>query len=56
MDHFFNTYFRTYGSELLSNLEKDNRGDVMEKIFPKVTKCNFYKYGPSGTPEKKDGK
>ena len=27
----------------------------MVKIFPKVTKCTFHKYGPSGTVEKRDG-
>jgi hypothetical protein len=27
----------------------------MAKVFPKVTKCTFFKYGPSGTVEKKDG-
>ena len=27
----------------------------MIKIFPKVTKCTFHKYGPSGTVEKRDG-
>ena len=27
----------------------------MAKIFPKVTKCTFHKYGPSGTVEKRDG-
>jgi hypothetical protein len=27
----------------------------MAKVFPKVTKCTFHKYGPSGTVEKKDG-
>ena len=26
----------------------------MAKIFPKVTKCTFHKYGPSGEVEKKD--
>ena len=56
MDHFFNRYFLTYGSDLLSNLENGNRRDVMEKIFPKVTKCTFNKYGVSGTLENKDGK
>ena len=28
----------------------------MEKIFPKVTKCTFNKYGVSGTLENNDGK
>lgn len=27
----------------------------MSKVFPKVTKCTFHKYGPSGTVQKFDG-
>ena len=27
----------------------------MAKVFPKVTKCTFHKYGPSGTIEIRDG-
>ena len=27
----------------------------MAKVFPKLTKCTFHKYGPSGTIEIKDG-
>lgn len=26
----------------------------MDVIFPKITKCTFYKYGPSGTIESRD--
>ena len=29
--------------------------DPMAKVFPKVTKCSFHKYGPSGTIEIRDG-
>ncbi|XP_053691470.1 innexin inx7 [Sabethes cyaneus] len=28
--------------------------DVLDTIFPKVTKCHFHKYGPSGTIQKHD--
>lgn len=28
--------------------------DVLDTIFPKVTKCNFYKYGQSGSIQKHD--
>ena len=38
-----------------TGLEHEERPDPMVKIFPKVTKCTFHKYGPSGTVEKKDG-
>ena len=29
--------------------------DPISRIFPKVTKCTFHKYGPSGTVMKHDG-
>lgn len=28
--------------------------DVLDVVFPKVTKCNFYKYGASGSIQKHD--
>ncbi|XP_055644664.1 innexin inx7 isoform X2 [Toxorhynchites rutilus septentrionalis] len=28
--------------------------DVLDTVFPKVTKCHFHKYGPSGTIQKHD--
>ena len=57
MDQFFNGHFRTYGSELLtvSNMEADKRVDPMAKIFPKLSKCTFHRYGPSGTIVNHDG-
>ena len=36
-------------------MEPEDRPDPMAKVFPKVTKCTFHNYGPSGTVEKKDG-
>jgi len=27
----------------------------MNRVFPKVTKCTFHAYGPSGTVERHDG-
>ena len=58
MDHFFNGHFRTYGSDLLriSNMEMDKRVDPMAKIFPKLSKCTFHRYGPSGTIVNHDGR
>lgn len=29
--------------------------DSLDIIFPKVTKCHFHKYGPSGSIQKHDG-
>ena len=28
--------------------------DPMSKVFPRVTKCTFQKYGPSGTVQNHD--
>jgi hypothetical protein len=36
-------------------MDSQDRSDPMSKVFPKVTKCTFNKYGPSGTIEIKDG-
>merc|ERR1712210_194978 len=52
--------FTTYGSDVLAlvqmtELEQDQRTDPMARVFPKVTKCTFHKYGPSGTVQKIDG-
>lgn len=30
------------------------RMDVLDEVFPKVTKCNFFKYGQSGSIQKHD--
>lgn len=57
IDYFLDYEFATYGREVLSMSEMDpeDRVDPMAKVFPKMTKCTFHKYGPSGTVEKKDG-
>jgi len=56
-DFFLGYTFSTYGSDVLqyTGEEAEDRPDPMKVIFPKVTKCTFHKYGPSGTVEKKDG-
>jgi hypothetical protein len=56
-DYFLGYEFRNYGFEVLaySEMEPEDRPDPMAKVFPKVTKCTFHNYGPSGTVEKKDG-
>lgn len=54
---FLKYEFTTYGFlEVLkmTELEPEYRPDPMAKIFPKVTKCTFRKYGPSGTIQKHD--
>lgn len=57
IDYFLDYEFRTYGLDVLSfsEMEAEDRVDPMHKVFPKVTKCEFHKYGPSGTVEIKDG-
>merc|ERR1719447_1043740 len=46
----------TYGTEVIDfmNMDDANRTDPMMKVFPRVTKCTFHHYGPSGTVNKKD--
>lgn len=57
VDFFLGGEFSTYGIKVLkfSDLNPDIRTDPMAKIFPKVTKCTFNKYGPSGTVQNFDG-
>jgi len=57
MNSFLGGQFTTYGWDVLSisNLEMENRVDPMAKVFPKVSKCTFHKYGPSGTIQNHDG-
>jgi len=57
VDFFLDGEFSTYGSDVLkfTELEPDERIDPMARVFPKVTKCTFHKYGPSGSVQKFDG-
>jgi len=57
MDVFLGGQFTRYGTEVLAISDKplEERTDPLNKVFPKVTKCTFHKYGPSGTVENKDG-
>jgi len=50
-DMFLGYEFSTYGVSAASFLEEspENRIDPMSKVFPRVTKCTFQKYGPSGS-------
>ena len=36
-------------------MNPEDRPDPMNVVFPKVTKCTFFKYGTSGTIESRDG-
>lgn len=57
MNFFLGGQFFTYGTDVLriSEMPIEERVDPMAKVFPKVTKCTFNNYGPSGTVETKDG-
>ena len=56
INRFLGGVFLSYGHEVLkwSLSETENRTDPMIDVFPRVTKCTFHKYGPSGTIEKHD--
>jgi len=57
VDFFLGGEFSTYGSDVIamSELPSKERIDPMARVFPKVTKCTFHKYGPSGTIQNLDG-
>jgi len=57
MDLFLDGEFSRYGYDVLSmtELKPEERTDTMSRVFPKVTKCTFHKYGPTGTIQKLDG-
>jgi len=50
-DCFLGWEFSNYGVQAVSLLELDpeQRSDPMSKVFPRLTKCTFQKYGHSGT-------
>ncbi|XP_035222708.1 innexin inx2-like [Stegodyphus dumicola] len=56
MDTFLGGEFTTYGTEVLAFTEWDYslRYDPMVKVFPRMTKCTFHRYGSSGDVQKHD--
>ncbi|PSN49606.1 Innexin inx1 [Blattella germanica] len=56
MNHFFDGEFFSYGLRVMqfSEQSQEERVDPMVYVFPRVTKCTFYKYGPSGSIQKHD--
>ena len=51
VDWFLDGEFRTYGWRVFKFLEgtdPEDRLDPMAAVFPKMTKCTFHKFGPSG--------
>ncbi|GLV41268.1 shaking B [Carabus blaptoides fortunei] len=56
MNRFFDGAFLTFGIEVIQFLDSDeeDREDPMIRIFPRMTKCTFFKYGASGEVERHD--
>ncbi|KAG5680668.1 hypothetical protein PVAND_010162 [Polypedilum vanderplanki] len=56
MNKFFDGEFMTFGLDVIKHMEADqeDRMDPMIYIFPRMTKCTFYKYGVSGEVERHD--
>nr|CAI5829507.1 unnamed protein product [Callosobruchus analis] len=45
---FLSGNFKQLGSEIWTE-GLDSNVDVLDEVFPKITKCTFHKYGPSGS-------
>lgn len=56
VDAFLGGTFSTYGWEVLkySEMDQDDRADPMIRIFPRMTKCTFHRYGSSGDVQRHD--
>lgn len=50
MNRFFDGDFLKFGIQVIEFMQEDqeDRIDPMIYIFPRMTKCTFYKYGVSG--------
>eukprot|EP00091_Calanus_sinicus_P004317 TRINITY_DN14578_c0_g1_i1.p1 TRINITY_DN14578_c0_g1~~TRINITY_DN14578_c0_g1_i1.p1 ORF type:complete len:250 (-),score=89.77 TRINITY_DN14578_c0_g1_i1:346-1071(-) len=53
---FLGGAFYMYGLEVLSwsSLDPEDRVDPISRVFPRLTKCDFHKFGPSGTIQNYD--
>lgn len=51
INKFLNGAFMRYGSKVIQFSEEDPefRFDPMIEVFPRMTKCTFHQFGPSGT-------
>lgn len=56
VDKFLGNTFLNYGTKVIefSNRDPENRTDPMIAIFPRMTKCVFRMYGPSGSIQNHD--
>ena len=50
-DRFLGGEFLRYGIDVVNFLDQDpeTRIDPMSRVFPRITKCVFHKFGSSGT-------
>lgn len=56
VDEFLGGTFTTYGLDVLNyvQLDQEIRVDPMVRIFPRMTKCSFHRFGASGDVQKYD--
>lgn len=56
INSFLGGVFMTYGTDVLrwSEADPEERTDPLQRVFPRVTKCTFHKFGFSGTIERHD--
>lgn len=56
VDAFLGGTFSTYGIDVLkySEMDQDDRNDPMIRVFPRMTKCTFHRYGSSGDVQRHD--
>ncbi|GIX84809.1 innexin inx2 [Caerostris darwini] len=56
MDALFGGEFTTYGLDVIrfTNDDQENRIDPMIRVFPRMTKCTFHRFGSSGDIQKHD--
>lgn len=56
VDEFLGGTFTTYGLDVLnySQMEQDDRVDPMVRVFPRMTKCTFHRFGSSGDIQRYD--
>lgn len=56
-DVFLGYQFSSYGFQSFDMIVRPStqRTDPMSRVFPTLTKCTYYRYGPSGSKEQRDG-
>lgn len=56
VNEFLGGTFTTYGLDVFNyvKMDQDERADPMARVFPKMTKCSFHRFGSSGDVQKYD--